>query len=143
MWTAFGIQALLGHTQALHWPSAYEVLFDDRRGIIGPYVAVPYRFGINHHHGTVFALVEASGFVDPHPGSEPSRLGQLLQTGVQIALSIHGAGGPRRISGTGVVADKDVAFKCGQATILLDAGESRLKPHPWSSSLPAAKFPQS
>jgi hypothetical protein len=46
----------------------------------------------------------------------------LLQLGVKLALPIRGAGWAGRIGGTGVVANKNMAFKRGQAVFLLKAG---------------------
>ena len=50
--------------------------------------AVPHGLGVDHHHGPVFALVQAAGFVDPHPAAQPGIASQLLQPRVQVALSI-------------------------------------------------------
>jgi hypothetical protein len=41
---------------------------------------------------------------------------------VKLAFAIRGAGWAGRIGGTGVVADKYVALKWGQAVFLLKAG---------------------
>jgi len=105
---------------------ADQVLFYNGRGILGLYVAVPDGFGINHNHGPMLALVQATGLVDADLARQAGSLGKLLQLRVQIALSILGAGGPRRIGGTGVTADKNVVFKRWQAEFLLDADTSRL-----------------
>jgi hypothetical protein len=125
---AFGIQALLGDAQALDGPSADEMLLDDGGGIGGLHVAVPDGFGVNHHSGAVLALVKAAGLVDAHLARKAGRLGELLQLGVQIALSIGSARRPRSIGGTGIMADENVVFKRGQAVILQDCDESRLRP---------------
>jgi hypothetical protein len=45
---------------------------------------------------------------------------------VQLALPIRGAGAPWGVSRAYVVADKNVAFKCGQAVFLLNLSNSRL-----------------
>jgi hypothetical protein len=101
----------------------------------------------------VLTLVQAAGLVDPHPDAEAGFFRQLLQPGVQIALSIGGAGAARRIGGTGVVADKDMVFECWQA-VLLNVDDSRVNlqrpfsaPYldfeTWENSLPTAMFPQS
>ena len=118
MRAALGVQALLGHAQPFHRPSADQVLGDNLRCVFGPHIAVPDCLRVNHHHGPMFALVQAAGFVDAHPAAQPGGLGQLLQLRVQIAFSIGGAGRPGRVRGACVVADKDVAFECGQAVIL-------------------------
>ena len=90
--------------------------------------------------GDVLALVQAAGLIDAHLARKAGGLGKLLQLRVQIALSILGAGGPRRTGGTGVAADKNVVFERGQAEFLLDADTSRVKPRLRSSSLGARSF---
>jgi hypothetical protein len=59
----------------------------------------------------MLALVQAPRLVDPNLRSQPCGLRKLLQLRMQIALSICGARWPWRIGWSGVVADKDVAFK--------------------------------
>jgi hypothetical protein len=76
---AFGVQALVGHAQPLDRLAAHQVLLDDVRGIRGMHVAVPDRLGINHHHGPVFALVQAAGLVDAHRFAQARGPGKLLQ----------------------------------------------------------------
>ena len=99
MRAGLGIQALLGHAQPLHRPAAHQVFRHNLGGVLRAHVAVPDGLRVNHHRGPVLALVQAAGFVDPHPAAQPGLLGQLLQPRVQIAFSIGGAGGPRRIGG--------------------------------------------
>lgn len=60
MRTAFGVQAVLGHAQALDGLAGDEMLGNDGLCVFGADVAVPDRIGVDHHHGTVLALVEAS-----------------------------------------------------------------------------------
>ena len=74
----------------------------------------------------------------------PAAFDQLLQLGVQIAFSVRGAGRPRRVLGADVVADKDVAFKCGQAAILLnpDHFQTNASRRARSPRRTSAKFPQ-
>jgi hypothetical protein len=76
---AFGVQALVGHAQPLDRLAAHQVLLNDVRGIRGVHVAVPDRLGINHHHGPVFALVQAAGLVDAHRFAQARGPGKLLQ----------------------------------------------------------------
>jgi hypothetical protein len=90
----------------------------------GLHVSVPHGLWIHHHRRPVLALVQAAGFVDPHLAAQPGLARQLLQPRVQFACSIACARGPRRVSGADVVADKDVAFKYGQAAILLNSFQS-------------------
>ena len=114
-----GVDARVGKTQALDGPASYKVLLHNLRGVAGLHVAVPDGFGIDHYRGAMFALIQAERFVDANGSAESGSLGQLLQLGVEIAFAIGGAGWARRIGGTGIMADKDVAFERGQAVFLL------------------------
>ena len=114
MRTGFGIQALLGQAQPLDRPPRDQVLGDNLRRVLGLDMAVPDSIGIDHYSRSMLALVQAAGLVDAHLAGQPSGLGQLLQLCVQIAGSVGGAGRARRPLGPHVVADKDVALKCGQ-----------------------------
>ena len=127
------IQALAGYAQAFHGPAADQMLLNDSIGIVGLDIPVPDGLRVDHHRGTVLALVKAAGLVDADTTAKAGFFGELLEPRVQIAFSIAGAGGPRRIGGTRVVADKDVAFEGGQAVVLLSAvllntGDSRVNP---------------
>ena len=128
MGTALRIQASLGHAQPLYWTSADEVLFNDNFGVFGAHVSVPDSLGIDHHHGSVFALIEAAGFINPYSSGKSRIFCQLRETRVQIALSICCAGRARRVGGTHIVANKDMVFKSRQAVILLNVSASRLNP---------------
>ncbi len=119
MRAAWRVQAFLGHTQPLDWPAGNQVLGDNLRRIPWLDVAVPDRFGIDHHHRAVLALVQAAGFVDAHVAAEACRLHLLLQLGVQAAASVARTGAPRRALGPRVAADKDMTLKCGQTDFLL------------------------
>jgi len=116
--TAFGIHALLGQPQPLHRPPPNQVLIHNLRRILNSYMPVPHRLRIHHHRWPMFALVQAAGLVDPHRRAQPRRLGELIQLGVQFAFAIAGARWPWCIGGPGIVADKDVTFKCGQRVFL-------------------------
>ena len=84
-------------------------------------MAIPDGIGINHYGWAVFALIQTSGFVDADFGAKSGGFGELLQLGEELALSVGGAGWAGSIGGSGVVTDKNVAFKCGQAVFLLGA----------------------
>jgi hypothetical protein len=112
------IDATLGQAQALDGPPADKMLLHNLRCIFRPHVPVPHGIRINYHRGSVLALVKAAGFVDPHAAVEPCFPAQLFQPRMQFALAIACARGPRRIGGTDVVADKNVALKCRQECIL-------------------------
>jgi hypothetical protein len=120
MRACFGVDALLGQAKALDWLAAKQVLFHDLRSIFRLDVAVPDSLGIHHDGWPVFALVKASGFIDPHFAGQTGFLGQLLQLRMQLALSIGCAGRARRTCGTCVVADENVMFENWQAAILRD-----------------------
>jgi hypothetical protein len=94
------------------------MLLHNFRGVWGLHMAVPDGLRVNHNDRAVFALVQAERFVDAHRCAETGGFRELLQLRVQLALSIRGAGWPRRIGGTDIVADKYVAFKRGQAVFL-------------------------
>jgi hypothetical protein len=68
----------------------------------------------------MFALVQAQRLIDAHFPRQAGIFAQLAEPRVQLALSIRGARRSRCIGGADVVADKNVAFKCGQAETLLD-----------------------
>jgi hypothetical protein len=73
----------------------------------------------------VFALVQAHGFINAHYRAQPGGLRQLLQLRMEFAFSICRAGRPGSIGRAGIVANKDVAFKRGQAVFLLDGKYQR------------------
>lgn len=60
MRAAFGVEAVLGHTQPLDGPAGDKMLGNDGLCVFGADVAVPDRIGVDHNHGAVLALVEAS-----------------------------------------------------------------------------------
>ena len=88
MRTVFRIHAAVGQAQPLHGPSAYQVFRYNFFGILGLDVAVPYGFRVNHHGGSVFALVQAPGFVDAYFSAKSGISRKLLQPAVQGAGSI-------------------------------------------------------
>jgi hypothetical protein len=73
----------------------------------------------------MLALVQAAGLVNPHPSGKPRLFGQLLQPRVQVALSVHSAGTPRRTRRTGIMTNKYVMFEAGQVNVLLVNGFSQ------------------
>jgi hypothetical protein len=105
-----GIQNLIGDEQSLHWLATDNMRLDDFVHIFRLDVSVPDRFGINHHRGAKFALVEAAGFVGAH--QLDAALGQL---GFEEALQLALAGGVAAAAGVAgfslVHADKNMLFK--------------------------------
>jgi len=128
MRAALCVQALIGNAQPPHRTAADQMLPHDLFGVLRPYAPVPDGVGIHHYRGPVLALVQAAGFVDAHLRAQPGFAGELLQARVQRARSVAGAGGPRRIGGTRVEADKDVTFKGRQARNLFDSVDFRVMP---------------
>jgi hypothetical protein len=127
MRAALCVDALISQSQALDGPAAHQVLLHDLRGIRCLHMPIPYGFRVNHHRGPVLALVKAHRFIDAHRRAQSGGFRQLLQLSVKFAFSIGGAGRTGSIGGTGVVANKDMAFKRGQAVFLLGGDEVRPK----------------
>jgi hypothetical protein len=125
MRAGFSVDAFVGKAQALDGSSANQMLLDNCGRVRWLYMAVPDGLRVHHHSRPVFALIEAEGFIDAHGRAEPRRFGQLLQLGVKLAFAIRGAGRARRIGRTGVVADKNMALKRGQAVFLLKIDDWR------------------
>jgi len=124
---ALGIDALIGQAKPLHRTAADQVLLHDLRRIFGSHVAIPNRLWIHHHRGAVFALVQAACFVDPHLTGQARRLRQLLQLGVQVALSVRSTRRARSAFRTYIMANKDMMLELRQSAIL-PGRESRLTP---------------
>lgn len=118
MRAGLGVEAFFGQAEALDRAAADEVLIDDFGGVFGADVTVPDGLRVDDDGGAVLALVEAAGLVDADARREAGGLGQLLNGGVELSFAVGVAGGARGILGTGVGADKDMAFKRGQAVLL-------------------------
>jgi hypothetical protein len=116
----------------------------------GLHVPVPNSLRINHHRGPVLALVQASGFVDPHLAPSPAALASCCNCVCRSLFPSAVQDGRGASSGTHIVADKNVAFKRRQAVFLLRKiryfFQSRLNPTsppvPRPQSL-VPNFPQS
>jgi hypothetical protein len=68
------IQAFVGYAEALDGMAGDKVLRDNGFGVLGLDIPVPHGFRVDHDHGSVLALVQASGLVDAHPASQPCGL---------------------------------------------------------------------
>ena len=101
------------------------MFFHDGGGVCWLHMAVPDGIGIDDYGGPMLALVETAGFVDADGRAEAGSFRELLQLGEELAFSVGGAGRAGRFGGTGVVADKYMTFKWGQAMFLLGADEER------------------
>jgi hypothetical protein len=119
MRAGFAVEAVFVDAEALDGTTRDEVLGDDGLCVFRPDIAVPNRVRVHHDCRAVLALVETAGFIDAHAAGKAGFPAQLLQTGVQFAFAIAGAGRARRIGRANVVANEDVAFKPGQAGSLL------------------------
>jgi hypothetical protein len=53
------VHALVSQSQPLYRTPSNQVLLDDLRGIRCLHMAVPYGLRVNHHGGSVLALVKA------------------------------------------------------------------------------------
>ena len=124
----FCVEAGVGDAQALYGAAGDEMLGNDGVSVFRFDVAVPDGIGVDDNVGAMLALVEAAGFVDADLAAQAGLLGELLQTGVQLALAIGCAGAARSVSMADVVADKDMAFKGGQGDLLSAAKMGRLTP---------------
>ncbi len=114
MRAAFGIQAILGHAQALDGAARNEMFGNDDLRVFGADIAVPDPIRVDHNHRTVLALVEASRLINADAAGQPGFPDELLQTRVKLALPIAGTGRTRSAERADVVTDKDVPFKPGQ-----------------------------
>jgi hypothetical protein len=111
MRACLGVHTGVGQAEAFHRAAIDQVLLHDLSGIIGLHVAIPNRLGIDDDRGTVFALVEAQGLIDADSVAETGRFRELLQLGVQLALAVSCARGPRSTFRADVMADEDVVLE--------------------------------
>jgi hypothetical protein len=112
------IDTLLSQPQPLHRSTRNQVLRDYFLGIFRLHVSVPNRVRVNDDRWPVLALVQAAGFVDPHLIAQSRLAAQLLQPRMQLAFSVAGAAGPRRVGGALVMTDKYMALIHWQRQIL-------------------------
>jgi len=118
MGAGLGVEAFIGQAEPLDGAAGDEVLVDDFGGVFRTDMAVPDGLRINDDSSPVLALIEAAGLVDADAGTETGGLYELLDGGVKFALAVGIAGGARGVGGTGIGADKNVAFKRWQAVLL-------------------------
>ncbi len=118
MFTGRGIQAGVGHHQALNRFAANDVGFDDFVNIGFGDESVPDRIGINHEVRAVLALVETASLVGPHPPLEAMLRELLLEEFLQLALAA-GITASARISRRALIAAHENMFlKFRHQTIL-------------------------
>ena len=118
MRAGFGVDAFVGEAKALDRSASDEVFVDDFGGVFRADMAVPDSLRVDDDGVAVLALIEAAGLVDADAGAEAGGLHELLDGGVKFAFTVGIAGGAWCVGGTGVGADKNVAFKSGQAGLL-------------------------
>jgi hypothetical protein len=81
------------------------MLLENHIGVFDPDMAVPDILGVNHDHGTVAALIHASGVIDPDVGFQPGFLYQLFEPGMHVhRVALNRTRAPGR-------ADKNMFFK--------------------------------
>jgi len=91
MGAAFGVDALVCEAKPFYRSAVDQVFLHDLRGIFRLHMAIPDCFRVDDNGRTVFALVEASGLVDPDGAAEAGSLGELLQLRMQFAFAVGGA----------------------------------------------------
>ena len=91
MRAALGIDALICQAKAFNRPSTDEVFSYNLLSVFRLDVAVPDSFGIDHHGGTVFALIQTTRLVDADLPCQTRGLGEHLQLRNQFTLAILGA----------------------------------------------------
>ena len=95
------------------------MLVHDRRGVFRAHVAIPDCLGINHHRRSVFALIQAPGFVYSNRVSQTGGLCQLLQLREQFTLTIGRARWARSTFRANVMTYEDVVLEWRQKILLL------------------------
>jgi len=130
---AFRIDALVSQPQPLYRLPSHQMLFHDSRRVIRTHVAIPDCLGINHHGRSVFALIQAAGFVNSNRISQPGGLCQLLQLSEQFTLAISRTRWARSTFRANVMTHKDVVLEWRQKILL---------PIQITGSTSSANFPQ-
>jgi hypothetical protein len=117
MRAALGIDALIRQTKPFNWPSTDEVFSHDLLSVFRLHVAIPDSFWIDHHGGTVFALVQTARLVDADLACQTGGFGEHLQLRNQFTLAILGARRPGSAFRADILTDKYVTFKGCQTGI--------------------------
>ena len=121
------IDAFVSQPEPINGTAIDQVLLHNLRCIFRRHMPVPNCFGIHDYGRSVLALIQAEGLVDAHGVSQAGSLRQLLQLSVQFALSIGRTRGPWRAFRPGIMANKNVVLKNGQA-LLLQLSAYRARP---------------
>jgi hypothetical protein len=73
------VETGVGEAQALDGTVVEEVFGDNLRDVFDVDEAIPDGFGVDHHDGTVLALVEAARFVSPDVVLQASFLDSVFE----------------------------------------------------------------
>ena len=111
MRTTGGINALFRQHEALYRPAIHNVGINDLLDVAGRDPSIPDAFGINHHGGTVFALVQTTRHIGAHPFLESAQRKLLLEKKLQLRLA-RGIAATARMSRLSLIAaDKQMPFE--------------------------------
>jgi hypothetical protein len=91
-----------------------QMLLDNLVQIAWLHESVPDLFGIDDDRRPVLALFQTAGFVHAERSGKSRRSNFVLQEGMQFALAIGAAGGPRRARFTLIGTDENVTIEFGQ-----------------------------
>lgn len=81
------VEAAFGDPESLDRTIAHDVGCNDFLHVAGANTTVPDRIGIYHDVRPVFALIEATGFVSPNRGPQPSECYPRLECAMQFTLT--------------------------------------------------------
>ena len=113
MRTTGRIDAFVRQHEAFYRPAIHDVGIDDLLDVSGRDPSIPDTFGINHHGGTVFALIETPRHIGAHPFLESAESEFLLEKKLQLGLA-RGIATTTRMSWLALIAaDEQVPFKLG------------------------------
>ena len=85
--TTLSVEAALSNAKTLNGTIAHDMGFHDFLYISEGDVTVPDCIGINHHIGSMFALVEAAGLIRPDGRPQSTECDPGLEGAMQFALS--------------------------------------------------------
>jgi hypothetical protein len=79
MRAAFRVQTLVGDAEPLDWTPEDEVFPHDLFRVFELHMTVPDGVGVHNNRGSVLALVQASGLVNPHLRTQTGFARKMLQ----------------------------------------------------------------
>src|SRR5262249_20393424 len=110
----------------------------DPRHVFDPHPAIPDPLRVDHHRGTVLALLQATGVVSPGQHPEPGSLEFLLERLPQRLLAGRIAAAALVAPLTDIAANKDMVGKCRHRPINRPSDSSG--PHLTRDWLVAGRF---